>query len=119
MITKEKIKLEKKQKRARRIRSRIFGTVKIPRMSVYKSLSQIYIQFIDDSNSKTLASASSKELKDQKGSKTEIAFEVGKLAAKKAQEKKIKKVIFDKGSFKYHGRVKAAADGAREGGLDF
>ena len=119
MITKEKIKLEKKQRRARRVRSRIFGTTKIPRMSVYKSLKQIYVQLIDDSTGKTLVSASSNEIKDKKSKKTDISFEVGQLAAKKAQEKKIKKVIFDKGSSKYHGRVKAVAEGARKGGLEF
>ena len=119
MKTKEKAKLEKKQRRARRVRSRIFGTAKIPRMSVYKSLKQIYVQLIDDSTGKTIVSVSSKEIKDQKGKKADIAFEVGQLAAKKAQEKKIKKVIFDKGSSKYHGRVKAVADGARKGGLEF
>jgi len=119
MKSKAKIKLAKRQTRAARIRSEIFGTPEVPRLSVYRSLKQIYVQIIDDISGKTLASASSQELKGKKAKKSEIAFEVGNLIAKKALEKKIKKVIFDKGGFKYHGRVKSLADGARKGGLEF
>ena len=118
MKTKEKIKLEKKQRRAARTRSNISGTAKIPRMSVYRSLNQISVQLIDDSKSKTIVSASSIKI-DKKSKKEDIAKEVGKLIAKKAAEKNIKKVVFDKGSYKYHGRIKSLADGAREGGLEF
>lgn len=108
----------KKQRRAQRTRSKIFGTAQTPRLSVFKSNTGMYLQLIDDDASKTLVSAHSKEVK-QKDKKSVISFELGKIIAKKALEKNIKKVIFDRGSFPYHGRVKAAADGAREGGLEF
>jgi len=123
----------RKQRRIRRhgrIRARIFGTSEVPRLCIFKSVNHIYCQLIDDEKNKTILSASDLEIKKSKtkktnedkkgsGSKMTIACEVGKLIAKKAQEKKIKKVIFDRGGFTYHGRIKSLADGAREGGLIF
>ncbi|MFH0840474.1 MAG: 50S ribosomal protein L18 [bacterium] len=117
-MTKEIIKQIKKERRAKRTRAKIFGTAKTPRLSVFKSNTGMYLQLIDDDAGKTLIGAHSKEIK-KKDKKAVISYELGKLIATKALEKNIKKVIFDRGSFPYHGRVKAAADGAREGGLEF
>lgn len=89
-----------------------------PRISVFRSNKHIYTQLIDDEKGKTLVSASDFELKEKKDRKS-IAFEVGKLLAQKAKKKKINKVFFDRGRFKYHGQVQALAEGAREGGLEF
>lgn len=102
-----------------RIRKVVKGTAERPRLSVFRSNKEIYAQLIDDVNGKTLAAASSmsNELKDEKGTKTEMATKVGKLAAQKAIEAGIKAVVFDRNGYLYHGRVKAVADGAREGGL--
>lgn len=115
---------DKRLKKKIRIRKKILGTPEIPRVAVYRSLSQIYSQIIDDVNGKTLASASSlsKEISDDvKKSKGKIGKSkvVGQLLAKKAQEKGITKVVFDRSGYNYHGRVKAVAEGAREGGLKF
>jgi len=115
-MNKERLKNEVKLRRKNRARSKISGTADIPRITVFRSLSHIYAQIIDDSKGITIASAKDSEIKGVKG-KTEIAFEVGKLLAKKAIEKKVSKAVFDKGEFKYHGRVKALAEGAREAGL--
>lgn len=90
-----------------------------PRFSVFRSLKHIYAQLIDDSSGKTLADASDKEISKKNAKKTEISREVGLILAKKALEKNIRQVSFDKGAYKYHGRVKALALGAREGGLEF
>ena len=115
-----KIPISKRHMRHRRIRSKISGTAKIPRLCVFRSSKHIYAQLVDDEASKTLIFARSQELKKKKGqTKTERAKDVGKLIAKKALEKKIEKVVFDRGGHKYHGRVKALAEGAREGGLKF
>jgi len=116
MINQQKLKNAKKKRRKLRVRSKIFGTAKILRLSVFRSLKHISVQLIDDTKGKTLITADDKKIK---GGKIERANEVGRLIAKKAIEKKIKKCIFDKGKYKYHGRVKAVADGAREGGLQF
>ena len=105
-----------------RIRKRIFGTPEKPRLSVFRSNKQISVQVIDDLNGVTLAAASSriKEIAEQaKITKTEQARLVGKLAAKNAMEKGITTVVFDRSGYLYHGRVKALADAAREGGLKF
>ena len=102
----------------RRVRSIIKGTAKRPRLNVFKSNTGIFLQLIDDNKGKTLVSAHSREVKT-KGSKTEIAMELGKILAKKAIDKRIKNIVFDRGGYKYHGRVKAIADGAREKGLKF
>lgn len=104
-----------------RIRKVVSGTPECPRLSVYRSNKAIYAQLIDDTKGVTLASASSSEegLKDQKGTKVELAALVGKAIAAKAQAAGITTVAFDRGGYLYHGRVKSLADGAREGGLKF
>ena len=107
-----------------RIRKKISGTAEVPRLTIYRSLNQIYAQIIDDSTGSTLVSASSlsKELGDEiKNSKGKISKGklVGKLVAKKALEKKISNVVFDRNGYRYHGRVQAIAEGAREAGLKF
>jgi len=119
----KKIKLRKERK-IKRVRKNLFGTSEKPRLSVFKSLNHIYAQVIDDSNSKTLATAStlSKEIADELAnakSKIEKSKIVGSHVAKLAAEKKVEKVVFDRGLNRYHGRVQAVADGAREGGLKF
>lgn len=116
------LKIEKRYRRHKKIRSRMSGTKEKPRLCVFRSLNHIYCQLVvDDEKSKTMLSASDLELKKtkEKVSKAETAKEVGKLIAKKALEKKIEKVVFDRGGYQYHGRVKALADGARESGLKF
>ena len=105
-------------RRHNRVRSGIAGTAKIPRLSVFRSSGHIYAQLINDSTGKTLAAASSLELK-KTGKKSAAAAEVGKLIAEKAKASKIEKVVFDRGGYAYHGRVKALAEGAREAGLKF
>jgi large subunit ribosomal protein L18 len=104
-----------------RIRKRVSGVASKPRMSVYRSNSDIYVQLIDDDNGTTLASASSrdKDIAAQKVTKTESSKLVGAAIARKASELGIEKVVFDRGGFLYHGRIKAVAEGAREAGLNF
>jgi len=114
----QKVKQAKKARRKGRVRAKVSGTSKAPRLSVSRSNTGMYLQIIDDTKGVTLISAHSREVK-AKGKKTAISMELGKLIAKKALAKKIAKVIFDRGGNKYHGRVKMAADGAREGGLKF
>jgi large subunit ribosomal protein L18 len=113
--------LLKRQKIRYRIRKKISGTAEKPRLSVFRSNSQIYVQLIDDLQGKTLASASSrdKDVAAQKATKTEKSKLVGAAIARKAKELGIEKVVFDRGGNLYHGRVKAVADSAREGGLQF
>jgi len=113
------LKKEKQKRRHKRVRAKVKGTSIRPRLSVFRSNKHIYTQLIDDEKGRTLVAASDLELKDKKGKKTAIAYQVGELIAKKALEKKIKKVIFDRGGYKYHGQLKAVAEGAREGGLEF
>lgn len=112
------VKIEKRTRIHSRIRSRMSGTALRPRLSVFKSAQHIYAQLVDDENGKVLAFASDMKMKG-KGKKVRSAMEVGKLIAKEALAKKIESVVFDRGGFVYHGRVKAMADGAREGGLKF
>ena len=118
-------KTERNQIRSRvhfRIREKLSGSPERPRLNVYRSLNHIYTQLIDDLNGVTIASASSfgKKSEDKKyGGNVAAAAEVGKLIAERAKEKGIKKVVFDRGGYLYHGRVKALADAAREAGLDF
>lgn len=104
-----------------RVRGNIHGTVEKPRLSVHRSNAAMYVQLIDDVNGKTLLGLSEKHLdaKNGKMPKTEKAKALGMLAAKKALEQKITAVVFDRGSYAFHGRVKAVAEGAREGGLQF
>jgi len=108
-------------RRHRRIRKRVIGTPARPRLSVFRSLKHIYAQVIDDSRGMTLASASSNEVKlrGNDGVKVSRAQSVGSLIAQRAREKGVEKVVFDRGGYIYHGRVKALADAAREAGLDF
>jgi large subunit ribosomal protein L18 len=113
-------KLEKRIRIKRRVRGKISGSSELPRLSVYKSNKEIYAQLIDDNSGKTLASASSREKGvDANGTKTEVSAAVGKAIAAKAAAAGIETIVFDRNGFVYHGRVKALADGAREGGLKF
>jgi large subunit ribosomal protein L18 len=102
-----------------RIREKLAGTGERPRLNVYRSLNHIYAQVIDDSKGVTVVSASSKAAKLKTGGNIAAAKEIGKLVAERAQEKGIKKVVFDRGGYLYHGRIKALADAAREAGLEF
>lgn len=113
------VKQEKRIRRHKKIRILMHGTSDRPRLFVFRSNQHIYAQVIDDSKAKILFFASDKDLKGTKKTKSEAAKEVGKLIAKKAQENKIIKVVFDRGGVVFHGRIKALADGAREGGLKF
>lgn len=114
-------KREQKQKIRYRIRKTVSGTNEKPRLAVFRSNSDIYVQLIDDGSGKTLASASSKDkdIAAQKGTKSERSKLVGQAIARKATELGLKKIVFDRGGSLYHGRVKAVAEGAREGGLEF
>jgi large subunit ribosomal protein L18 len=119
-----KKELKSKNRRISRVRRNITGTAEKPRLSIHRSLNHIYAQLINDVEGITILSASSKsgeiaeDIKKAK-SKVEKSKVVGALVAKKAIEAKVETVIFDRGAFRYHGRVKAVADGAREGGLKF
>ena len=115
-MNKEKARTRKNVRKHARVRAKIKGTAKRPRLSVFRSNKGMYLQLIDDIKSITLASVSSKEIK-KKDKKLKVSFELGKLIARKAIKKNIKLAVFDKGISKYHGRVKAVAEGAREGGL--
>ena len=122
MITKKKT--EHRSRLKVHIRKRVIGTKERPRLAVFKSLKHVYAQIVDDSTGTTILSVSdiSKEVRDQfKDLKGQLALskKVGQLAAKKALEKNITQVVFDRGGYLYHGVVKAMADGAREGGLKF
>lgn len=119
----KKTRASARQKRHQRVRKHISGTVKQPRLNVFRSLTDIYAQIIDDEAGATLTSASSIDTvlrKKMKGKvKTEQARLVGQEVAKRAKEKGIKRVVFDRGGFRYSGRVKALAEGARKEGLEF
>ena len=110
---------EARQRRHRRVRAKVRGSAERPRLVVFRSNRGIEAQLIDDADGKTLAAASWLHLKSFKGSKIEQAAEVGKLLAKNAKGAGVERVVFDRGGYLYHGRVKALADGAREGGLAF
>ena len=112
-------KNKQRQKRHRRIRFNLKGTPERPRLNVFRSNKQIYAQLIDDINGVTLAQANSNELKDVNGSNKSGAKAVGEAIAKKAVEKGFKVVVFDRGGYLYHGRVKELADAARANGLEF
>lgn len=112
-------KIDRKQKRQIRTRSKIRGTQDRPRLSVFKSNRFIYAQLINDTAGKTIVGVSEKHLKEKLTGKSTRAKAVGVLLAKKAIDKKIKKVVFDRGSYSYHGRISSIAQGAREGGLEF
>lgn len=108
-----------RQKRHLRIRKKVSGTPECPRLNVFRSNAHIHAQVIDDVNGNTLASANSVEMKLDNGSNVEAAKKVGAEVAKRALDKNIKKVVFDRGGYAYTGRVKAFADAAREAGLEF
>jgi large subunit ribosomal protein L18 len=111
---------EARQRRHRRVRKRVFGTAERPRLVVFRSNRGIEAQLVDDVNGKTLAAASWLQLKKSvKGSKSEQAAEVGKLLAANAKNAQIREAVFDRGGYLFHGRVKALAEAAREGGLKF
>jgi len=114
-------KSERRQKIRFGIRKKVSGTGQKPRLSVFRSNSDIYVQLIDDNDGKTLAAASSKDkdIAAQKATRVEKSKLVGQAIARKASELGLKDVVFDRGGNLYHGRVKAVADGAREGGLNF
>ena len=107
---------EKRIKRHKRVRAKIKGNLNIPRLCVFRSNNHIYAQLINDEQGKTIASVNDTGLK---GKKQEIAKQVGINLALKAKENKIDKIVFDRGGYKYHGRVKALAEGVREGGIKF
>ena len=111
-------KIERRLKIKQRIRTKVFGTAERPRLTVFRSNSQIYAQVIDDTKGATLASASSLAIKE-KGTKTEKASIVGKAIAEAAKKAGVETVVFDRNGYLYHGRVKQLADAAREGGLKF
>lgn len=115
------VKALRRQRIKYTIRKKVSGTAQLPRLSVYRSNTDIYAQLIDDVNGNTLASASSrdKDIAAQKGTKTEKSKMVGEAIAKKAIGLGLSSCVFDRGGFLYHGRIKAVAEGAREGGLKF
>lgn len=108
-----------RKRRKVRIRKKISGTAARPRLVVFRSNKSIYAQLVDDTNGSTLASSSSLSLGKDKNLSKDTATEVGREIAKLAKEQKIDKVVFDRNGYIYHGRIKALADGAREGGLEF
>ncbi len=111
-------KVQRRLKIKKSIRGKISGSAERPRMTVFRSNKQIYVQLVDDLTGKTLAAASSLKLED-KAPKKEIAAKVGEIVAKKAQEAGITEVVFDRNGYLYHGRIKELADAARKGGLKF
>jgi large subunit ribosomal protein L18 len=117
-ISKDKVRRRVHQ----RIRQRMSGSGERPRLNIYRSLNHIYAQVIDDTTGKTIASASTvhgKKGSKKTGGNVASAKEIGKTIAQRAQEKGVKKVVFDRGGYLYHGRIKALADAAREAGLEF
>ena len=124
-------KQKKRYSRHKKVRAKVSGTGQFPRLCVFRSNKHIYAQLVDDEKRKTILSSSDQESKtqikkkkikeNQKSltGKVVVAYEVGKLIAEKALKEKIKEVVFDRGGYKYHGRIKALAEGAREGGLRF
>lgn len=137
MNNKERISQAKRKRIIIKIRKKVFGTKQKPRLSVYRSLKHIYAQLIDDESGRTLVSTSDLSLSQAKKSKklaeknkeesknqiqsrkVVVAYEVGKLLAEAAEKKHIKRVVFDRRGFRYHGRIKSLAEGARAGGLEF
>jgi len=106
-------------RRHSRVRNKVSGTAEMPRLNVFRSNENIFVQIIDDTKGNTLVSSSSVELKLKNGGNVEAAKLVGKDIAEKAKKAKIKKVVFDRGGYLYHGRVEALAEAARENGLEF
>lgn len=112
-------KKEKRYRRHKRVRAKVSGTAKIPRLCVFKSAKHIYAQLIDDEKGRTIAAVSDLKARKSKKSGVDHAKELGKLIAQKAKDKKIEKAVFDRAGYIYHGRIKAIAEGAREAGLKF
>jgi large subunit ribosomal protein L18 len=114
-----KVKQLNKMRRHRRVRAKIVGTKERPRVSVFKSNRNIFVQFIDDESGKTVLSSKimSDKKNEIKSTKTDKAIKIGEMLAEKAKAAEIKEVVFDRGGFKYHGRIRAVADGLRKGGL--
>ncbi len=112
-------KTTRREKIKRRIRKKVSGNTNRPRMTIYRSNSSVYVQLVDDLKGHTIMSASSRELSDKKSINIELASQVGKRIAEKAVAAGIEKVVFDRNGYLYHGKVKALAEGAREGGLKF
>ncbi len=112
-------KIATKERRKKRVRAKVSGNPIRPRLSVFRSNRGFYLQIIDDSKGVTLVSAHSKELKGDNKNNIEQAIKLGQLLGKKAKEKKIEKLVFDKSAYRYHGKVKAIADAVREHGLEF
>jgi large subunit ribosomal protein L18 len=110
---------EARQRRHRRVRGKVSGTAERPRLSVFRSNRGVFAQLVDDEAGRTLASASWLDVRSRKGTKTEQASEVGKALARAARDAGIETCVFDRSGYLYHGRVKALAEGAREGGLEF
>lgn len=111
-------KIERRIKRHKKIKKAVLGARVLPRLVVYRSNKHIYASLIDDGSGKVITASSEKGI-TKTGTKSEKAYEVGKILAKKAVEKKVKAVIFDRGGYQYHGRVESLAKGARDGGLLF
>lgn len=118
-MTKEKKANEIKLRRQKRSRAKTRGTAERPRLSVFRSNTASYVQIINDIDGKTLVSASTKEFSDKNGSNAATGEKLGELIAKKAKEAGINKIVFDRGSYRYHGRIKAIAEAARKNGLEF
>jgi large subunit ribosomal protein L18 len=116
-IHKPRTRAEQRHRRHLRVRKRVEGTPERPRLVIYRSLKHIYAQVVDDTTGRTLAAAS--DLAIGEGKKAARAAEVGKMIAAKAKDAGVTSVTFDRGGYRYHGRVRAVADGAREGGLEF
>ena len=120
-MDKRSIRVSRRARRVKGMRKRIRGTPDRPRMCVFRSLSHIYVQVIDDLAGRTVASASSLDVDgiDRKGGNVDAAKKIGMAVAERAKKAGVSAVVFDRNGFRYHGRVKAVADGAREGGLQF
>lgn len=119
MIDINKKKRQARVKKHRKIRSTLSGTSSRPRVSVFRSSKNMFVQVIDDVKMETLASVSSKEIKDFKGTKVELSSVLAEKLAEKMKAKNISKIVFDRGGYKYHGRVKTLADGLRKQGIIF
>jgi len=109
----------RREQRIRRTRARLTGTSQRPRAAVWRGLRAMSVQIIDDSAHQTLVAVSSRQVPDSKGPKREVATRIGELVAERALEQGIDKIVFDRGGYKYHGRVKAVAEAMRQGGLKF
>jgi large subunit ribosomal protein L18 len=119
MPSNAKVARQRRERRHRSIRKRLRGTAERPRLNVFRSSANLFVQIIDDDQSHTLIAASSIEAGAATGTKSEQARAVGQLAAERAKAAGITRVVFDRGGYLYHGRIKAVADGARAGGLEF